>query len=68
MLVKNDWEKVKKGIEEDKERLIKTYELSIPQFDNLIKFCNSQITLFPVEEVKEDPMPEGVKEIIEGVK
>lgn len=69
MIEKKDWEGILKLITDDRDKLIKGYELNLPQFDNLIELCKKKISEFPVEEKKDaDPMPEELKEVLPIVK
>lgn len=62
-LTKEDWQRVLKNNEDDKNNMMKAYELSMPQFDTMIDFCKKKIAEFP-EEAKDDPMPEEVKKML----
>ena len=66
MITKKDWEQVLEATKADKERMQRGYELSMPQFDAIIEFCNKKISEFPTE-VPEDPMPEEVKDIVKAL-
>lgn len=66
MADKKDWELVLKNNEDDKARLVKQYELALPQLDLIIDLAKKRVAEFP-DDKKDDPMPEEVKEIIKEV-
>ena len=64
MIEKKDWELILKNNEEEKAKLIKSYEMALPQFEAIILLAKHKISEFPA-----DPAPAEVKEVIaEAVK
>ncbi len=58
---RKDWELVLKNNQEEKEKVVKSYEMAIPQFDCIIELAKKKISELP--EPEEDPKPEGVDEL-----
>lgn len=65
MIEKKDWEIILKNSEEDKAKVVKNYEMSIPQLDCLIELVKKKIAEFPEE--KADEMPQDLKEDLKEI-
>jgi len=66
MIGKKDWELILKNNEDELEKLLKNYELFLPQVNSIIALAKAKIAEYP--EDKEDEMPEDIKEVIKEVK
>jgi len=62
MIEKKDWEFILKQNEDQRDKVIKDYELFLPQVLAIIKLAQKKIAEFPDEE-KED-MPEDIKNML----
>jgi uncharacterized protein len=65
MAEKKDWESLLKATEDDKAKLIKAYEMTIPQFDLMIDLYKKKISEFPAE--KKEEMPDELKQDLQDI-
>ena len=63
MVEKKDWEKILKDNEDQKANMIRSYEMTLPQFDAVIALCRQKISEFK----DADPMPEDLKKDLGGL-
>ena len=67
MTNKKDWETVLKENENQRDQLIKNYEMALPQIEAVIEMVKKKIDQYTLEEIK-DPVPDEIKKVIKEVK